>query len=175
MLWFFNFVTVTQSCLDSNSIWLQTHHSSLCLFVHGAGWSLCYWRNRTNWGTTDTCTWRLLSQTCHYTISELRSNKPFFVFIETKQSSLGILPLTQMWWADGTNLSLQWSRKASAKQHFYFQKKRGHYFSPLSEEKNFTLSILFAKAKHVACCPVWSYWEKSIETQMGPSVKLIFT
>lgn len=153
MLWFFNFVTVTQSCLYSSSIWPQTHLSSLCLFVHGAGRSLFYWRNRTNWGTTDTCAWRLLSQTCHHTISELRSNKPFFVFIETKQLSLGILPLTQMWWADGTNLSLWWSKKASAKQHFYFQKKRGHHFSPLSEERNFTLSISFAESKAYGLLP----------------------
>lgn len=94
-----------------------------------------------------------------------------FLFDEIKQSSSDILPLTQMWWADGKNPSLQWSTKDNI---FTLKGREAIISAPYLKREISPLAFCFQKVKHVAYCPTWSYWEKSMETQMGPSVKCNF-
>ena len=98
-------------------------------------------------------------------------DQTLFLFDEIKQSSSNILPLTQMWWADGKNPSLQWSTKDNI---FTFKGREVIISAPYLKREISPLTFCFQKVKHVAYYPTWSYWEKSTEIQMGPSVKCNF-
>lgn len=125
----------------------------------GAGRSLFYWGNRSKGGTADTCTLRFLNQVWHHMVSELGTNKLFFVLFSMKSNNhlqtycpwprcdeqMEQIPL-----CSGVGKHLQ--------KHFHFQRKKVHYLSPLSEERNFTHSILSPERK--VSGSAWSYWGK---------------
>ena len=93
------------------------------------------------------------------------------LFDEIKQLSSDILPLTQMWWADGKKSLFTMAYKDSI---ITFKGREAIISAPYLKREISPLAFCLQKINHVAYCPAWSYWEKNTETQMGPSVKCDF-